>query len=194
MTAEFYLQTVDVVFQRHVLPKGELMHRGARGRSGRDQRHRAAGDRGRARRHFRHRPDQGGARHRDRPARGEEEISSRQGRRPLRHLQRQQMARAASRRWSRNSSPRTIRWRFSSGLRRAWSRATRLATAATAADAIIATWKPANNASPLLDSTAPSRAVAIRAPSPCHRAVEARRHRNMLLLDKYRVFRTDPSA
>ena len=28
MTAEFYLQTVDVVFQRHALPKGELIHRG----------------------------------------------------------------------------------------------------------------------------------------------------------------------
>ena len=24
MTAEFYLQTVDVVFQRHLLPKGEM--------------------------------------------------------------------------------------------------------------------------------------------------------------------------
>ena len=30
MTAEFYLQTIDVVFQRHLLPKGELMHRGQR--------------------------------------------------------------------------------------------------------------------------------------------------------------------
>ena len=30
MTAEFYLQTVDVVFQQHLLPKGELMHRGTR--------------------------------------------------------------------------------------------------------------------------------------------------------------------
>ena len=30
MTAEFYLQTIDVVFQRHALPKGEYMHRGAR--------------------------------------------------------------------------------------------------------------------------------------------------------------------
>jgi poly(3-hydroxybutyrate) depolymerase len=30
MAAEFYLQTVDVVFQRHLLPKGELMHRGRR--------------------------------------------------------------------------------------------------------------------------------------------------------------------
>jgi poly(3-hydroxybutyrate) depolymerase len=28
MTAEFYLQTVDVVFQRHLLPKGEYEHRG----------------------------------------------------------------------------------------------------------------------------------------------------------------------
>jgi poly(3-hydroxybutyrate) depolymerase len=28
MTEEFYLQTIDVVFQRHALPKGELSHRG----------------------------------------------------------------------------------------------------------------------------------------------------------------------
>ena len=28
MTSEFYLQTVDVVFQRHLLPKGEMLHRG----------------------------------------------------------------------------------------------------------------------------------------------------------------------
>ncbi|WP_114953057.1 polyhydroxyalkanoate depolymerase [Sphingosinicella terrae] len=28
MTAEFYLQTVDTVFQRHLLPKGQLTHRG----------------------------------------------------------------------------------------------------------------------------------------------------------------------
>jgi len=30
MTAEFYLQTVDRVFQRHLLPKGEMVHRGVR--------------------------------------------------------------------------------------------------------------------------------------------------------------------
>jgi poly(3-hydroxybutyrate) depolymerase len=30
MTAEFYLQTIDVVFQQHLLPKGEMMHRGRR--------------------------------------------------------------------------------------------------------------------------------------------------------------------
>jgi len=29
LTAEFYLQTVDTVFVRHALPKGEMMHRGA---------------------------------------------------------------------------------------------------------------------------------------------------------------------
>ncbi|WP_426231447.1 polyhydroxyalkanoate depolymerase [Pararhizobium sp. DWP3-4] len=28
LTAEFYLQTVDVVFMKHALPKGEMMHRG----------------------------------------------------------------------------------------------------------------------------------------------------------------------
>jgi poly(3-hydroxybutyrate) depolymerase len=28
MTAEFYLQTVDAVFQRHLLPRGGLTHRG----------------------------------------------------------------------------------------------------------------------------------------------------------------------
>jgi poly(3-hydroxybutyrate) depolymerase len=30
MTSEFYLQTVDVVFQRHLLPRGKLMHHGHR--------------------------------------------------------------------------------------------------------------------------------------------------------------------
>ncbi len=30
MTAEFYLQTVETVFQTHALPKGEMMHRGLR--------------------------------------------------------------------------------------------------------------------------------------------------------------------
>ncbi len=30
MTAEFYLQTIEVVFQQHLLPKGEMMHRGRR--------------------------------------------------------------------------------------------------------------------------------------------------------------------
>ena len=30
LSEEFYLQTIDAVFQRHLLPKGELMHRGRR--------------------------------------------------------------------------------------------------------------------------------------------------------------------
>ena len=30
LTAEFYLQTVQVVFMQHALPKGEMMHRGRR--------------------------------------------------------------------------------------------------------------------------------------------------------------------
>ena len=30
MTAEFYLQTIEVVFQQHSLPEGEMMHRGRR--------------------------------------------------------------------------------------------------------------------------------------------------------------------
>lgn len=30
LTAEFYLQTVDTVFVKHLLPKGEMMHRGVR--------------------------------------------------------------------------------------------------------------------------------------------------------------------
>lgn len=30
MTAEFYLETVDVVFQRHLLPRGQFYHRGKR--------------------------------------------------------------------------------------------------------------------------------------------------------------------
>ena len=30
LDAQFYLQTIDVVFQRHLLPKGEMMHRGRR--------------------------------------------------------------------------------------------------------------------------------------------------------------------
>jgi poly(3-hydroxybutyrate) depolymerase len=28
MTAEFYLETIDLVFQKHALPKGEMLHRG----------------------------------------------------------------------------------------------------------------------------------------------------------------------
>jgi poly(3-hydroxybutyrate) depolymerase len=30
MTAEFYLETIEQVFQKHALPKGEFVHRGQR--------------------------------------------------------------------------------------------------------------------------------------------------------------------
>ena len=62
LTAEFYLQTVETVFIRHALPKGEMTHRGAAGRSGGDPQRRLAHRRGRERRHFRRRPDAGRAR------------------------------------------------------------------------------------------------------------------------------------
>ena len=61
LAAEFYLQTVETVFVRHALPKGEMTHRGVRDRSGADPPRRAADDRRRERRHFRRRPDRGGA-------------------------------------------------------------------------------------------------------------------------------------
>ena len=92
MTAEFYLQTVDVVFQRHLLPKGELMHRGRRVDPAAIRDIALLAIEG-------ERDDISGigqtraaldistglpAKH--------EAISPRQGRRPLRHLQRQQMA------------------------------------------------------------------------------------------------------
>ena len=63
LTAEFYLQTVETVFIRHALPKGEMTHRGEKVDPGGDQVGRAAHRRGRERRHLRRRPDQGGARH-----------------------------------------------------------------------------------------------------------------------------------
>jgi hypothetical protein len=94
MTAEFYLQTIEHVFQKHSLPKGEFVHRGKpidpdairdtallaiEGErddiSGIGQT-RAALDSRRA------------------PAGGEEEVLPRRGSRPLRHLQRQQVAQA----------------------------------------------------------------------------------------------------
>ena len=93
MTAEFYLQTVDVVFQRHLLPKGEYMHRGklVDPEAIKDTALLAIeGERddisgiGQT---------QVGARFGDQAGGGQEAISPRQGRRPLRHLQRPQVAR-----------------------------------------------------------------------------------------------------
>ena len=93
MTAEFYLQTVDVVFQRHLLPKGELEHRGKPVDPAAIKDTALLAIEGERDDISRHRPDQGRARPGEQAAGGKEAISSGQGRRPLRHLQRPQMAR-----------------------------------------------------------------------------------------------------
>ena len=88
LTAEFYLQTVETVFVRHALPKGEMMHRGEHGRSGGDPQRRAVHGRGRERRHLRRRPDAGRARPlRQHPRRHARPLPAAGGR-PLRRLQR----------------------------------------------------------------------------------------------------------
>ena len=93
MTAEFYLQTVEEVFQKHSIPNNEFTHHGRAGRSQRHHRHRHPRDRGGARRYFRTRSDQGRA-ETDAQSGGRQETLLHGGEGgPLRHLQRQQMAR-----------------------------------------------------------------------------------------------------
>ncbi len=88
LAAEFYLQTVDTVFIRHALPKGEMGHRGHRVRSLADQARRLDDDRRRARRHFRGRPDRSRARFvREYSGRQQGALSA-VGCRPLRRVQR----------------------------------------------------------------------------------------------------------
>ena len=57
LSAEFYLQTVDTVFIRHSLPKGEMTHRGRPVDLHEDQPRRPDDGGRRARRYFRRRPD-----------------------------------------------------------------------------------------------------------------------------------------
>ena len=92
LPAEFYLQTVETVFQEHSLPDGKMMHRGELVELRRHRQHRAD-DRGRrARRHLRPRPDRGGARSVHRHSRGREIPLCAGRRRPLRRLQRHPLA------------------------------------------------------------------------------------------------------
>jgi poly(3-hydroxybutyrate) depolymerase len=93
MTAEFYLQTIEHVFQKHSLPKGEFVHRGKPidPDAIRDTALLAIeGERddisgiGQTRAALDLVPH----------CRGEEEVLPRRGSRPLRHLQRQQVAQA----------------------------------------------------------------------------------------------------
>ena len=88
LTAEFYLQTVDTVFVRHALPKGEMTHRGRPVDPAQDPQRRAAHHRGRARRHFRRRPDRGRAQALRQHSAGEEGALPAARRRPLRRVQR----------------------------------------------------------------------------------------------------------
>ena len=62
LTAEFYLETVRIIFQEYALPLGKLDWHGNTRRSDRDPPDHAAHRRGRARRHLRRRPDRRGAR------------------------------------------------------------------------------------------------------------------------------------
>ena len=62
ITAEFYLQTVDEVFQRATLASGTMTWRGVPVVTRRDSQHRAAHGRRRARRHLRAGPNARGAR------------------------------------------------------------------------------------------------------------------------------------
>ena len=88
LAAEFYLQTVETVFVRHALPKGEMTHRGVRVDPGADPPRRAAHRRGRARRHFRRRPDRGGASALRQHSAGPQGALAAARRRPLRRVQR----------------------------------------------------------------------------------------------------------
>ena len=72
LTAEFYLQTVDKVFVRHELPKGEMMHRDKPVDLMADPALRDHGGRGREGRHLRRRPDACGARPDAEPVVGQE--------------------------------------------------------------------------------------------------------------------------
>ena len=88
LTAEFYLQTVDTVFIRYALAKGEMTHRGKPVDPGEIRACRPPHHRGREGRHHRPWPDRGGApalpQH---PGRAQGALHA-DGRRPLRRLQR----------------------------------------------------------------------------------------------------------
>jgi hypothetical protein len=62
LTAEFYLETVRLVFQEQALPRGLVSWRWPQGRDARDPPHHAADRRRREGRHLRGRPDLGRAR------------------------------------------------------------------------------------------------------------------------------------
>ena len=91
MSADFYLETVDQVFQRYLLPLGKMQHKGEPIDLARDQEDISSDGRGREGRHLRRRPDARRARPVFGPAALYEDPSLAGGRRPLRRLQRQAM-------------------------------------------------------------------------------------------------------
>ena len=88
LTAEFYLQTVDTVFVKHLLPKGEMMHRGVQIDPSAIRNVALLTDRGRKRRHFRARPDRSGAQALHQHSAGSQGALRAAGRRALRRVQR----------------------------------------------------------------------------------------------------------
>ena len=106
MAAEFYLETVQRVFQEHQLARGVLEYHGQRVDPAAIRRIVAAHRRGRARRHLLGRPDPRGPRpvHRD-PRRAQASPPA-AGRRPLRRLQRSPLGHADLSRSSATSSRR----------------------------------------------------------------------------------------
>ena len=88
MTAEFYLETVQWVFQDHLSGQGRARLARPPRQSQGDPPHGAVHHRGRARRHLRHRPDRGRARSLHQPAALPQEALHAGRRRPLRRVQR----------------------------------------------------------------------------------------------------------
>ena len=94
MSADFYLETVDQVFQRYLLPLGKMQHKGEPIDLTRNQENISSDGRGREGRHLRRRPDARRARSVFRPEALHEDPSLAGGRRPLRCLQRQTVGHA----------------------------------------------------------------------------------------------------
>ena len=93
MPAEYYLDCVRVVFQQHLLPRGLWQVAGRAGHAGGGVERRADDRRGRAGRHLRPGSDARRPRAVHRHPRRPQAPPDRQGRRPLRHLQRPALAR-----------------------------------------------------------------------------------------------------
>ena len=88
LTAEYYLQTVDIVFVKHALPKGEMTHRGKPVDPSKITPRGADDGRRRERRHLRSRPDRSDARAVHFDSRSSPRALRAKGRRALRRVQR----------------------------------------------------------------------------------------------------------